>query len=68
MTAIEAKIETLEGGLSVIESGTTFSDRGVTYRTVEELQAAISYWERKLAALDSGSRRRQTLVYASKGF
>lgn len=64
---IEAKIETLQGGLALVESGVSFSDRNVTYRTVEELERAISYWERQLAALD-GTRRRQTLVYASKGF
>ena len=53
-------------GLATVYSGTTFQFRSVTYRTVEEITAAIAYWNGKLRALVGGSK--QTLVVGSKGF
>lgn len=64
---ITERIETLELGLSTVEAGATFADRGVTYRSVEQIKAAIAYWQNKLDAL-GGGHSRQFFGVASKGF
>lgn len=63
---IEERISTLEQGLARVEAGSTFADRGVTYRSVDQILSAIDYWRSKLATLLG--RPKQTLLVASKGF
>lgn len=63
---IEERIATLEGGMALVEAGTTFADRGVTYRSAEQLTAQISYYQGRLNSLLG--RARQTLIVSSKGF
>ena len=62
---IRTRITTLEGGLAKIESGADFSDRGVRYRTPDELLKAIAYWQGLLR--DLLGRPRQYRGVASKG-
>jgi hypothetical protein len=45
------------------ERSVQFSDRSVTYRSMDELIAA-----RKLIAAEAAGRPKQTLAYARKGF
>lgn len=70
---LEAKIAALETTLARGELRVDFSDRSVTYRSIDELTKALEYFKRLLsdllAAASPGSRRsRQTLGVASRGF
>lgn len=70
---LEAKIAALETTLARGELRVDFSDRSVTYRSTDDLTAAIEYFKKllsdMLAEASPGSRRsRQTLGVASRGF
>jgi hypothetical protein len=65
---IEAKIATLETGLVQVARGVTFADRGVTYKSPDELEQAIAYWQRKLAEASGTTRRaKQTYMVGGRG-
>lgn len=63
---IETRISTLQEGLVKVQAGVTFADRGVTYRSVDDILSAIDYWRSQLAS--AVSRPKQTMLVASKGF
>jgi hypothetical protein len=64
---VRAIITGLRLGLASYVSGTTFQDRGVTYRSTDEILQAITYFEGLLARI-VGRSKKQTLVVGQKGF
>lgn len=65
---LETKIGALETALARGELRVDFADRSVTYRSVAEIQNALSYFQRLLSQLTSTGRSKQTIAVASKGF
>lgn len=63
---IQGYITQLETALSKGEQSVTFSDRSVTYRSVEQILDGIAYWTQKLREL--AGRPKQSLGVAAKGF
>ena len=67
MAYTQAQLEALQQALASGELRVRFSDREVTYRSVQELEQAIATVQ---ASLDvtAGTRIRQHRVYTDKGF
>lgn len=65
---LEASIAALETALARGELTVEYSDRRVTYRSVDELKNGIRYFQRLLGAVKGTARPKQTLAVASKGF
>jgi hypothetical protein len=70
---LRERIRTLENGLAKIEKGVQFADRGVTYKTADELTPSLVYFKDQLAALlATGTtvpvRSKQTFGTSSNGF
>jgi hypothetical protein len=63
---VEARIEAIDFALARGERSVQFSDRSVSYRSIEELMAARAHFVTLLALL--AGRVKQTLIVASKGF
>ena len=64
---LRERIRTLEDGMLLVERGTTFADRGVTYNSANELRDRIEYFKGLLNEHLSG-RCKQSYGVASKGF
>lgn len=67
-TELEAKITALETALARGVTRVDYSDRSVTYRSVQELQNSLSYFQRLLSQVLGTGRSKQTVAVASKGF
>lgn len=67
-TTVKANIARLEVALSRGELTVEYSDRRVTYRSVEELRSALAYWKAILADVEGDQRPKQSFAVASKGF
>lgn len=68
---VEAKIALLETALARGELRVDFADRSVTYRSVQDLTSALSYFQSVLgglAAAAGAARPRQLFAVASNGF
>lgn len=51
---IQAKVVELEKKLTAVEA-TSFADRSVKYRSVNEIKSEIAYWNGQLASLQGRS-------------
>lgn len=66
---LETKIASLETALGRGELRVDFADRSVTYRSVDEIVSAITYFKSLLAPLTAATNRsRQSFGVASRGF
>ena len=65
---LEAKITALETTLAKGELTVEFADRRVTYRSTNEITAALEYFKGLLVTVTGTGRRRQFLATAGKGF
>ena len=68
---VEAKVALLETALARGELRVDFADRSVTYRSVDELKKALSYFQDILAGLAAAAgtgRPRQLFAVSSNGF
>jgi hypothetical protein len=63
---LESYITQLESALARGEQSCTFSDRSVSYRSVDQIVSAIAYFRGLLRALTG--RPKQSLGVAAKGF
>lgn len=69
MAFTEADLAVVEAAMAKPEGYVQFSDRAVTYRSIEQLEAIRREIKRDIAAAAAGGpRSRQTLIVASKGF
>ena len=67
MAATDAQIAAMEAALFSGELRTRFGDREVTWRSVEELKAALA--EAKASqAVSSGTRKRMVRLYSGSDF
>ncbi len=65
MAYTQADLDAIRTAIATGERTVTFSDRMVSYRSMEELLQAEA---RIVAALSIATRPRQTLIVAGKGF
>ena len=65
---IETKIAALEDAFARQTLTVEFADRRVTYRSFNEIEQAINYWQRKLDLIASNGRSKQSYGVAAKGF
>ena len=70
---LRERIRTLEDGLVKIEKGVQFADRGVTYKTADEITPSLVYFKNELATLlapgaTTPARSKQTLGVSRNGF
>lgn len=63
---IEAALDKLRTALARGEQSVTFADRGLTYKSTDQIIAAIREFEGMLAT--ASERPRQFLGYSRKGF
>ena len=70
MAFTEADLAVVEAAMAKPEGYVQFSDRAVTYRSIEQLEAIRREIKKDIAAAAAGTttRSRQTLIVASKGF
>jgi len=67
MAYTQTQLEALQAALASGELSVRFADRQVTYRSIEELKAAIAEVQAALQTT-AGTRVRQHLVHTDKGF
>ena len=64
---LESKITALESALASGVLRVDFADRSTTYRSVTEIQDALSYFQRLLTNTLGTSRPKQSFAVTSKG-
>jgi hypothetical protein len=62
----QAAVAAIESALATGERTVQFADRSTTYRSVDELQAALAYFSSQAGRLAGRSKRIRG--YAAKGF
>ena len=67
-TYTDQQLQTLKDALASGTLRVRFADREITYRSVDELKAAISAVEIELAKNSGALPNRQIRVYTEKGF
>jgi hypothetical protein len=64
---IRARITALERALGSGALRVDFADRSTTYRSIDDIKSAITYFSDQLAQVTGTARRKQFDMYAEKG-